>query len=942
MNLLQTIRTIEKVAKGIPNVHTVVSAFDDLNREDTVYSAVIIQQQSHTHNDDWMQYNFYIGMADRLVEDGSNELSVQSTAMNTIHSIVRALRNILPSAEISYSNTNVFTQRFTALCAGAYETVSIILPISECDDNNEGIPGLDALSTTITENGDYNFVPDGLGFDSVHVVVDVQPEVSLEERSVSINENGQVIVTTTPGFTGMSKVNINVAVPQEEFDVQPTTTDQRITPREGYAFGGGTVRAVTSDIDENITSDNIKNGVTILGVEGTFKGEKPEERFDVKPTTTDQTITPREGYAFGGGTVRAVTSDIDNNISPDNIKNGVTILGVEGTFSGEKPEETFNVQPSTADQMITPSEGSVFSSGTVKAVTSEIDKNIATDNIREGVTILGVEGTFKGEKPEEEFNVQPSTKDQTITPAAGSVFSRGTVRAVTSDIDKNIVSNNVREGVTILGVEGTLKEEKPEERFDVQPSTVEQTITPTEGKVFNGGTVHAVTSDIDSNIQPENIKIGVTVLGVEGTLKEEKPEETFNVQPTTSDQTITPTEGSVFSRGTVKAVTADIDKNIVSNNIREGITVLGVEGTLKEVKPEERFNIQPSTVEQIITPNEGSVFSGGIVKAVTSDIDKDIVPNNIREGINILGVEGTLKEVKPEERFDVQPSTVEQTITPREGYAFGGGTVKAVTSSIDNNIVSNNVREGVTILGVEGTLKEEKPEEVFDIQPTTSDQTITPTAGSVFSRGTVRAVTSSIDSNIQPENIREGVTVLGVEGTLKDVFVVPNGMRFGRSVFTKFPSNLDFSNVTNMYEMFFEADIDYIPRLDTSRAIVMRRMFAHCLSLKTIEGIDFSGLTEDLIELFGPRTDMSEIKRFIVNGKINVSISDNYSIKALTAIDYDSVKSILEAASRTDNTNAKTLAFNREISDPNRELSALVSSCTSKGWTITGLTRLTN
>ena len=211
MNLLQTIRTIEEVAKGIPNVHTVVSAFDDLNREDTVYSAVIIQQQSHTHNDDWMQYNVYIGVADRLVEDESNELSVQSTAMNTIHSIVRALRNILPSAEISYSNTNVFTQRFTALCAGAYETVSIILPISECDDSNEGIPGLDTLSTTITSNGDYNFVPAGLGFDSVHVVVDVPP----------------------------------VPKPEEEFDVQPAITYQRSTPTIDHAFSGGMVRAVT-------------------------------------------------------------------------------------------------------------------------------------------------------------------------------------------------------------------------------------------------------------------------------------------------------------------------------------------------------------------------------------------------------------------------------------------------------------------------------------------------------------------------------------------------------------------------------------------------------------------------------------------------------------------------------------------------------------------------
>ena len=45
-----------------------------------------------------------------------------------------------------------------------------------------------------------------------------------------------------------------------------------------------------------------------------------------------------------------------------------------------------------------------------------------------------------------------------------------------------------------------------------------------------------------------------------------KPEEVFDVQPTTSDQTITPTEGSVFSGGTVRAVTSSIDVNITSNN----------------------------------------------------------------------------------------------------------------------------------------------------------------------------------------------------------------------------------------------------------------------------------------------------------------------------------------------------------------------------------------
>ena len=385
--------------------------------------------------------------------------------------------------------------------------------------------------------------------------------------------------------------------------------------------------------------------------------------------------------------------------------------------------------------------------------------------------------------------------------------------------------------------------------------------------------------------------------------------------------------------------------------------------------------------------------------------------------IDFGGVTGG--KAKPEEVFDVQPTTADQTITPTEGSVFSGGTVRAVTSEIDVNITSNNIKEGVSILGVAGTLKEEKPEETFNVQPTTADQTITPTEGSVFSRGTVHAVTSAIDSNIQPENIKEGVSILGVAGTLSggggsDVFVVPPEMRFAYSTFTEIPSNYDFrefSNVTDISYMFAECNkLTTIPILDTSnvtnasrvfyscsslatvpplnlynvtnlsstfygckslttvpplnlynvtdlkymfyecknlknisqmntlKATDMQFMLDRCYNLTTVEGIDFSGLTSDLVNLFGYTRNMTNLTHFIVNGKINVSISDDYSIKALTAIDYDSVKSILAAADRTDNTNAKTLAFNRTMTDQNGELAALVASCTSKGWTISGLT----
>lgn len=53
------------------------------------------------------------------------------------------------------------------------------------------------------------------------------------------------------------------------------------------------------------------------------------------PTTSQQVIRPDTGYdALSQVTIGAVTSAIDSNITAGNIKDGVTILGVEGTYSG--------------------------------------------------------------------------------------------------------------------------------------------------------------------------------------------------------------------------------------------------------------------------------------------------------------------------------------------------------------------------------------------------------------------------------------------------------------------------------------------------------------------------------------------------------------------------------------------------------------------------------
>lgn len=55
----------------------------------------------------------------------------------------------------------------------------------------------------------------------------------------------------------------------------------------------------------------------------------------VTPSTSKQTITAGSNYdGLGTVTVNAVTAAIDENIVAGNIKDGVTILGVNGSYTG--------------------------------------------------------------------------------------------------------------------------------------------------------------------------------------------------------------------------------------------------------------------------------------------------------------------------------------------------------------------------------------------------------------------------------------------------------------------------------------------------------------------------------------------------------------------------------------------------------------------------------
>ena len=84
--------------------------------------------------------------------------------------------------------------------------------------------------------------------------------------------------------------------------------------------------------------DKNTEGLELISLNPSGSGDSTLVLQDNKvanPTTSFQSITPDEGYnALGSVTLNPVTSSIDSNIKPENIAQGVNILGVQGTAKG--------------------------------------------------------------------------------------------------------------------------------------------------------------------------------------------------------------------------------------------------------------------------------------------------------------------------------------------------------------------------------------------------------------------------------------------------------------------------------------------------------------------------------------------------------------------------------------------------------------------------------
>lgn len=108
--------------------------------------------------------------------------------------------------------------------------------------------------------------------------------------------------------------------------VTPTANGVTVNPDTGY----DALSSVTVNGDSNLTADNVKKGVTIFDVTGTLESGGNYQEKSITPTANGQTVMPDEGY----DALSKVNIYGDEDLVPNNIKEGVSIFGVAGTYSG--------------------------------------------------------------------------------------------------------------------------------------------------------------------------------------------------------------------------------------------------------------------------------------------------------------------------------------------------------------------------------------------------------------------------------------------------------------------------------------------------------------------------------------------------------------------------------------------------------------------------------
>jgi len=366
--------------------------------------------------------------------------------------------------------------------------------------------------------------------------------------------------------------------------------------------------------------------------------------------------------------------------------------------------------------------------------------------------------------------------------AANETVSKGVYDATTlSTVDADLATANIKNGITIFGKVGSA---------DVQDIS---DATAVEAEVLNPETFYAVGGGIRTGTMP-----------------------TVALAPGSSAY---PAGYHAGDGGGLPAIDADL----ATGNIKNGITIFNIAGSVDvrdvsdanalvgEVKTGSTFYAvggarKTGSGTQTLNPANENVPAGYYAATTLSAVDAQLAVGNIKSGINIFGFVGaaTVQEIgaadaavtdvkNPRTFFSVTGAIKTGTMPTvaldpvLNEYPAGYHAGAASLTAVDAHLVVGNIKDGVQIFGVTGTLVEGT--DISDANAAVGDVKTGQTFYSVAeprktgNMPTVAIVAANdnypagyhvgnvggleaIDADLAVENIKNGVTIFGKEGTL--------------------------------------------------------------------------------------------------------------------------------------------------------------------------------
>ena len=305
---------------------------------------------------------------------------------------------------------------------------------------------------------------------------------NLQSKSVSPSTLAQT-VTPDSGYDGLSQVEV-AAAPLETRTVTPTAAGLQVNKSSSRYYG---LFRVNVNGDANLAAENIKSGVSIFGVAGSYSPSFQLQSKSVTPTASDQTVVADSGY------------------------DGLSQVSVAAT-----PLESKSVTPGAAQQTVTPGSGKVGLSSVIVAG----DADLIASNIKKDVEIFGVTGTYEGTSEVVNGSLIVATCSSNIDEVTATIGSNTFTAYLNTSthmayitIPYTITSGTVRVHGFVNGTEKTWA--------DVVISGIDKytVALDTSAYLFRNGTWYGLDSHEWVRYAPSTYAGGITVTEENGKLK---------------------------------------------------------------------------------------------------------------------------------------------------------------------------------------------------------------------------------------------------------------------------------------------------------------------------------------------------------------------------------------------------------------------------------------